>query len=37
MLNDYMNRSPLESFKTMFDPHFIYEYFNKKNWQQIII
>ena len=36
MLNDYMDRSPLESFKTMFDPHFIYEYFNKKTGSKLL-
>jgi len=35
-LNDYFNRSPLDGYTTLFDPHFQYEYFNKKTGEHLV-
>lgn len=35
-LNDYYDRSPLDSFFTLFDPHFQYEYFNRETGSYLV-
>ena len=36
VLNDYYGRSALDTFTTLFDDHFQYEYFNKKTGDRLI-
>ena len=36
VLNDYFGRSALDTFTTLFDDHFQYEYFNKKTGDKLI-
>ena len=35
-LNDYFNRSPLDVYTTLFDPHFQYEYLNEKTGEYLV-
>jgi surface carbohydrate biosynthesis protein len=35
-LNDYFNRTPLESFRILFDDHFKYEFFNKVTGEKLV-